>query len=174
MGGVSYPLFDDHHPQGALAKRLGIWLDAPDKGVVARATLLIDPAGVIRWSQVTPLEQGRDAHELLARAKGFGGAGAPAVARLGATEHFELFVREGCGHCKAACRAATNARAPRNRILVWDVEKSDEGMQRLLAISGADAGTPTLATFDAGQVVRVEVGAEACVRRFGETFALVG
>jgi mycoredoxin-dependent peroxiredoxin len=54
----SFSLLSDFWPHGEVAKLYGVF-DA-DKGVATRGTFIIDKAGVIRWTVVNPIPQGRD------------------------------------------------------------------------------------------------------------------
>ncbi len=50
--GVSIPLLSDFEPKGAVAKSYGLYVE--DYGVAARALVLIDETGVVRWSHRAP------------------------------------------------------------------------------------------------------------------------
>ncbi len=50
--GVSIPLLSDFHPKGEVARRFGVYVD--DYGVAARALVLIDREGVVRWAYRSP------------------------------------------------------------------------------------------------------------------------
>jgi peroxiredoxin len=50
--GVSFPLLADFHPKGEVARRYGVYNE--ERGSARRALVLIDPAGVVRWSHVSP------------------------------------------------------------------------------------------------------------------------
>jgi len=64
LGGVSFPLLQDFHPKGDVAKKYGAYLE--DKGITDRATVIIDKQGVVRYSvAVTPAGE-RNPKELLA------------------------------------------------------------------------------------------------------------
>ena len=53
FSGIKFPLMADFHPKGQVSKTYGLWLD--DKGISDRATVLIDKAGKVLWSEsVTP------------------------------------------------------------------------------------------------------------------------
>ncbi len=53
LGGVSFPLLADFHPKGAMAEKYGVYL--ADKGIIDRATFIIDKQGVVRYAvSVTP------------------------------------------------------------------------------------------------------------------------
>ena len=62
------PLKGLHHPMLAdITKRISMdyGLLLPEKGVALRGTFLIDPEGVIRWSNVNDLQVGRNVDEVL-------------------------------------------------------------------------------------------------------------
>ena len=53
--GVAIPLLADFHPKGEVARAYGVYSD--EYGTSARALVLIDPAGVVRWTHLAePLE----------------------------------------------------------------------------------------------------------------------
>jgi peroxiredoxin len=62
-----FPLLSDFWPHGAVARAYGIFNEKV--GVATRASFLVDPDGVVRWSVVNGLGQARDLagyHEALA------------------------------------------------------------------------------------------------------------
>jgi peroxiredoxin len=61
--GLAYPLLADFHPKGDMAKKYGLYLE--DKGITARATVIIDKDGVIRHVEVYDIPQQRDNAKLL-------------------------------------------------------------------------------------------------------------
>ena len=64
LGGISYPLLQDFHPKGEVAKKYGAYLE--DKGNTDRATVIIDKQGVVRYAaSVTPAGE-RNLKEMLA------------------------------------------------------------------------------------------------------------
>jgi peroxiredoxin len=50
--GTSIRLLADFHPKGEVAKRYGVWSE--DRGVAARALVLVEPSGRIGWSYMSP------------------------------------------------------------------------------------------------------------------------
>jgi alkyl hydroperoxide reductase subunit AhpC len=50
LGSVSYPLFCDYHPHGAVTKQYDVWDEA--RGKALRALFVIDCDGVIRWTKL--------------------------------------------------------------------------------------------------------------------------
>jgi alkyl hydroperoxide reductase subunit AhpC len=50
LGGLSYPLLADFFPHGEITRRYGLWRS--DAGRGSRALVVIDSAGVVRWTQV--------------------------------------------------------------------------------------------------------------------------
>ena len=50
--GTSIPLLADFHPKGEVAKRYGVWSE--DRGVAARALVLVEPDGTVGWSYMSP------------------------------------------------------------------------------------------------------------------------
>jgi peroxiredoxin len=61
--GLSYPLLADFHPKGDVAKKFGLYLE--DKGITARATVIIDKDGTVRHVEVYDIPQQRDNRKLL-------------------------------------------------------------------------------------------------------------
>jgi peroxiredoxin len=45
--GITYPLLADFHPKGEVARKYGVYLE--DKGISARATVVIDKDGIVRY-----------------------------------------------------------------------------------------------------------------------------
>ena len=56
--GLSYPLLADFHPKGAVASKYGLYLE--DKGLTARATVVIDRQGRIADVDVLDIPQQRE------------------------------------------------------------------------------------------------------------------
>jgi peroxiredoxin len=50
---LRFPLLSDFEPKGGVARRFGVYRE-PD-GTTERALFVIDAAGVIRWSHVSPI-----------------------------------------------------------------------------------------------------------------------
>ena len=51
---LRFSLLADFEPKGAVAKRYGVYRE--EDGITERALFVIDGAGVIRWSYVSPIE----------------------------------------------------------------------------------------------------------------------
>jgi peroxiredoxin len=49
---ISIPLLADFHPKGEVAKAYGVWSE--DRGVSARALVMVGPDGVVQWSHLSP------------------------------------------------------------------------------------------------------------------------
>jgi peroxiredoxin (alkyl hydroperoxide reductase subunit C) len=45
--GLKYPLLADFHPKGAVADKYGLYLS--ERGIAARAVVVIDKEGIVRW-----------------------------------------------------------------------------------------------------------------------------
>ena len=60
---LKYPLLADFNPRGAVADKYGLFL--ADKGITARATVLVDKAGKVAWVKVQEIPQARDDKEIL-------------------------------------------------------------------------------------------------------------
>jgi peroxiredoxin len=50
--GLSIPLLADFHPKGEVARRYGVWVE--DRGLAARALVMIGPDGTVQWSYRSP------------------------------------------------------------------------------------------------------------------------
>jgi peroxiredoxin len=50
---LRFPLLSDFEPKGSVARRFGVYREAD--GTTERALFVIDAAGVIRWSHVSPI-----------------------------------------------------------------------------------------------------------------------
>ena len=49
---LTIPLLADFHPKGEVSKQFGVYSDS--HGCTARALVLIDPEGIVRWSHMSP------------------------------------------------------------------------------------------------------------------------
>ena len=61
---LKFPLLSDFHPKGAVAQRYGAYDSA--WGVAVRALFVIDGAGIIRWSYLSPIDVNPGADGILA------------------------------------------------------------------------------------------------------------
>ena len=50
LGGLEYPLLADFHPKGEVAQAYGFWRE--DKGYSRRAIVILDTAGMVRYSKI--------------------------------------------------------------------------------------------------------------------------
>jgi peroxiredoxin len=50
--GITIPLLADFHPKGEVARRFGVYVE--ERGVSARALVMIGPDGVVKWSYRSP------------------------------------------------------------------------------------------------------------------------
>ena len=50
--GITIPLLADFHPKGEVARRFGVYEE--DRGVTARALVMIGPDGVVQWAYRSP------------------------------------------------------------------------------------------------------------------------
>jgi len=57
--GYMFSILEDHWPHGAIAKAYGVFNE--ERGAALRGTFIIDKAGILRWSIVHPIGEGRDA-----------------------------------------------------------------------------------------------------------------
>ncbi len=113
LGGVSFPLWSDFQPKGAVADSYGAYLAGP--GITDRATVLIDSGGTVRHaSSVGPAGE-RDIAELAALCEGIDTKGAtstqtaPTPQGLGTDP--VLFVKNACGLSRRVRVAVDNLHA---------------------------------------------------------------
>ena len=50
---IQFPLLADFEPKGDVARRYGVY--RPDNGISERALIVIDAAGIVRWSYLSPI-----------------------------------------------------------------------------------------------------------------------
>ncbi len=62
--GLKYPLLADFNPRGEVASKYGLFL--ADKGITARATVIVDRAGKVAWVKVQEIPEARDDKQILA------------------------------------------------------------------------------------------------------------
>lgn len=62
--GLRYPLLADFHPKGAVAERYGLYL--ADKGIAARAIVVVDKQGRVAWVKQYEILQVPDVAEVAA------------------------------------------------------------------------------------------------------------
>jgi peroxiredoxin len=67
---LNFPLLADFWPHGAVAQAYGVF--NPDAGVANRGTFLVDVNGIIRFSEVNEIGQGRDPQAWLAAIEALG------------------------------------------------------------------------------------------------------
>ncbi|HZU85740.1 MAG TPA: peroxiredoxin [Polyangiaceae bacterium] len=61
--GLKYPLLADFQPRGEVAKKYGLYLE--DKGITARATVIVDKLGKVAWVKQEEVPQARDNRKIL-------------------------------------------------------------------------------------------------------------
>jgi mycoredoxin-dependent peroxiredoxin len=62
--GLEYPLLADFQPRGDAASKYGLYL--ADKGITARATVIVDKQGKVAWVRVEEIPNARDNKAILA------------------------------------------------------------------------------------------------------------
>src|SRR5258705_7060711 len=60
--GISYPLLADFHPKGAVAEKFGLYV--ADRGVTARAIVIVDKTGKVAWLKVYDYPNAPDIKEV--------------------------------------------------------------------------------------------------------------
>lgn len=63
MGIKSYNILADFHPKGEVGKKYGVYME--DKGINARATIVIGKDGKVKWAKVNDLGAQRTNDEIL-------------------------------------------------------------------------------------------------------------
>ena len=63
MGVKSYPILADFHPKGEVGRKYGLYLE--DKGIDARATVVVGRDGRVTWAKVNDLGTQRANAEIL-------------------------------------------------------------------------------------------------------------
>ena len=66
--GYEFPLLSDFWPHGGVAQAYGVFND--DAGIANRGTFLVDKGGVVRFAEMNPPGEGRDAEQWRAAIKG--------------------------------------------------------------------------------------------------------
>jgi peroxiredoxin len=61
--GLKYPLLADFQPRGDVAAKYGLFL--ADKGITARATVIVDRAGKVAWVKQQEIPEARDNKKIL-------------------------------------------------------------------------------------------------------------
>jgi mycoredoxin-dependent peroxiredoxin len=62
--GLKYPLLADFQPRGDIASKYGLFL--ADKGITARATVIVDKKGKVAWMKQQDIPSARSDEEILA------------------------------------------------------------------------------------------------------------
>ena len=65
--GLKYPLLADFNPRGAVADKFGLYL--ADKGITARATVIVDRTGKVAWVKEQEIPEARDNKVILEQLK---------------------------------------------------------------------------------------------------------
>lgn len=60
---TKYAILSDFHPKGDVSKKFGVYLD--DKGISARATVVVGKDGKVKWVKVNDLPAQRQNEEIL-------------------------------------------------------------------------------------------------------------
>jgi peroxiredoxin len=66
LGGVSYHLLSDFHPQGQVARDYGVMRD---DGLAERAIIVVDKQGIVRWTKQYAMPEQPPVDELFAALK---------------------------------------------------------------------------------------------------------
>lgn len=62
LGGISYQMLSDYHPHGAVARAYGV---LRDDGLADRALIVVDKAGIVRWTRRYHMDDHPDVEELI-------------------------------------------------------------------------------------------------------------
>jgi peroxiredoxin len=60
---LGYPLLADFQPRGEVATKYGLFM--PERGITARATVIVDKGGKVAWVKQQEIPQARDDREIL-------------------------------------------------------------------------------------------------------------
>ena len=66
--GLKYPLLADFHPKGAVAEKFGVYL--AERGITARAVVVIDKEGMVRFTKVYDIPTVPDTKEIVNAVQG--------------------------------------------------------------------------------------------------------
>lgn len=66
--GLKYPLLADFHPKGAVAEKYGVYL--AERGITARAVVVIDKAGIVRFTKLYDIPTVPDTKEIVNAVQG--------------------------------------------------------------------------------------------------------
>ena len=66
--GLKYPLLADFHPKGAVAEKYGVYL--AERGITARAVVVIDKAGIVQFTKVYDIPTVPDTKEIINAVQG--------------------------------------------------------------------------------------------------------
>jgi len=66
--GLKYPLLADFHPKGAVAEKYGVYL--AERGITARAVVVIDKAGIVQFTKVYDIPTVPDTKEIISAVQG--------------------------------------------------------------------------------------------------------
>jgi mycoredoxin-dependent peroxiredoxin len=61
--GLKFPLLADFHPRGEVASKFGLYL--PERGITARATVIVDRAGKVAWVKQQEIAEARDNKQIV-------------------------------------------------------------------------------------------------------------
>jgi peroxiredoxin len=61
--GLSYPLLADFQPRGEVAAKYGLFV--AERGITARATVIVDKGGKVAWVKEQPIGEARDDAQIL-------------------------------------------------------------------------------------------------------------
>ena len=137
LGGISFPLLADFHPQGAVAESYGLYLD--EAGITDRATVIIDADGVIRHiSSVGPGGK-RDIAELAGLCEEVDAAYSGELSSVGEPVGLEpetkLYIRSNCMFSTNALAALGNLHLA-GRFPVVNVSEDPAALDELVAVAG--------------------------------------
>lgn len=62
LGGISFEMLSDFHPQGAVAKSYGV---LREDGLPERAVIVVDATGIVRWTRLYEMAEQPDIEDLV-------------------------------------------------------------------------------------------------------------
>lgn len=139
LGGISYPLLQDFHPKGAVAKAYGLYLEGA--GITDRATVIIDAGGVVQHaSSVTPAGE-RSIGDLAKLCEEVNAGYQGELGKLPAPEGLDgdptLYVRSSCGFSLRTLNARSNLHLE-DKLPVVNVSEDSAGLAKLRELSGGE------------------------------------
>ena len=136
LGGIRFPLLADFHPKGAVARSMGLYLEAA--GITDRATVILDAGGTVRYAASVGPGGKRDIEALVAAAEAVDAAwegDLPDAGRVvpGLPDDAVLYIRDNCAFSRWALAALENLRLT---TTIRNVSQDPAALDELVRIGG--------------------------------------